>query len=71
MNDIIIAEFRWMLKQELIYSYGLNDQEAYSAIKNSYVEDMLVENPDFILHYSLKDTANDVYKEFMKIPIEI
>lgn len=71
MSDIIIAEFRWLLKEELISQYNMNENEATCAIQNSYVDDLLKEQPDFAMHYSIEDTAEDVWKEYVGIPIEI
>ncbi len=71
MSDIIIAEFRWLIKEELINQYNMNENEAAYAIQNSYIEDLLNKQPDFALHYSIEDTAEDIWKEYNGLPIEI
>ena len=71
MSELLIAEFRWLLAEELVESYDMTQEEATYAIQNSYVKDLLEELPDFALHYSIKDTAKDVWREYKGIPIEI
>ena len=63
MSKYNIKDFTLYLIEELKSEYNMSSNEALSAIKNSATSKMLSKHPEFIMHYSIEDTANEIWRE--------
>lgn len=71
MDRLEIEKFKFMLMEELVVSYNLSELKAQYAISKSTIAKMLKISPEFIMHYSIEDSAEEIYNEYMGIPMEM
>lgn len=71
MKNFEIVRFRQMLIEELAIKYNISELDAKNIVINSTINKMLEKAPDFIMHYSIEDNVDEIWNEYMGIPIEI
>lgn len=71
MNRLDIEKFQFMLVEELVMDYNISELEAQRIIAKSTVNKMLKTSPEFIMHYSIEDNAEEIWNEHIGIPLEM
>ena len=71
MNNLDIEKFKFLLMEELVMEYHMTELEAQLIIAKSTISKMLKKSPEFIMHYSIEDTAKEIYDEYMGVPLEM
>jgi hypothetical protein len=71
MSKCAIEEFKFHLVEELVCAYNMDEYEASLAVQNSVTNKMLSVNPEFVMHYSIQDTAEEIWKEHQGLLIEV
>ena len=71
MNRLDIEKFQFMLVEELVMDYNISELEAQRIIAKSTVNKMLKTSPEFIMHYSNEDNAEEIWNEHIGIPLEM
>lgn len=71
MNRLDIEKFQFMLVEELVMDYNISELEAQRIITKSTVNKMLKTSPEFIMHYSIEDNAEEIWNEHIGIPLEM
>lgn len=66
-----ILKYQTALIEELVLSYNMNEELARRVVKNSTIWKMLKKSPDFVMHYSIEDSAEEIYNEYCGIPLEM
>ena len=51
--------------------HHISELEAQTIIAKSTINRMLKTSPDFIMHYSIEDNAEEIWNEYMGIPMEM
>lgn len=57
--------------QQLVDEHHISELEAQTIIAKSTINRMLKTSPDFIMHYSIEDNAEEIWNEYMGIPMEM
>lgn len=71
MSKVNIEQYKLLLMEELVIEYKMTELEAQKAIAKSTLNKMLKKSPEFIMHYSIEDSAKDIYDEYIGIPLEM
>ena len=71
MSELVIAEFKFLLIEELVCTYNMHVDEAKHAVQKSVVNKMLQKAPEYIMHQALEDSAQEVWNEYNGIEIEV
>lgn len=71
MSKTDIEKFKFLLMEELVTEYNITELEAQLMIARSTINKMLNKSPDFIMHYSIEDSAKEIYDEYIGIPLEM
>lgn len=71
MDNLSVEKYKFYLMEQLVDDYNLTELQAQSIIAKSTINKMLKTSPDFIMHYSIEDNAEEIWNEYMGIPIEM
>lgn len=71
IDDVSIAKYKFYLMEELVEKYSMNELEAQRIIANSTINKMLKTSPEYIMHYSIQDNAEEIYNEYVGIPMKM
>lgn len=71
MTKTAIVEFKFLLVEELVCSYDMNEHDARHAVQNSVINKMLGISPDYVMRQALEYSAEEVWKEYKGVPIEV
>lgn len=71
MNNTSVDKYKFYLMQQLVYEHHISELEAQTIIAKSTINRMLKTSPDFIMHYSIEDNAEEIWNEYMGIPMEM
>lgn len=71
MDNLSVEKYKFYLMEQLVDDHNLTELQAQSIIANSTINKMLKTSPDFIMHYSIEDNAEEIWNEYMGIPIEM
>lgn len=71
MKEFKIVRFKRLLVEELILTYDMDELTARDVVENSTVGQMLKESPEFIMHYSIEDNAEEIRNEYCGTPMEM
>jgi len=59
------------LRDRVVTNFGVSAEIATKAVETSVINKLIVAAPDFVTHYSLNNWADDVWKEYRGIPVEV
>lgn len=65
-----VSRFRQLLIEELAIKYNISEYTAKQIVLNSTVNKMLSKSPDFIMHYSIEDNAEEIWNEYVGVPMK-
>ena len=71
MDNLSVEKYKFYLMEQLVDDHNLTELQAQSIIAQSTINKMLKTSPDFIMHYSIEDNAEEIWNEYMGIPIEM
>ena len=71
MNNLSIEKYKFYLMEQLVEDHNVSQLEAQHIIAKSTINKMLKTSPDFIMHYSIEDTAEEIWNEYVVIPMEM
>lgn len=71
MNNTSVDKYKFYLMQQLVDEHHISELEAQTIIAKSTINRMLKTFPDFIMHYSIEDNAEEIWNEYMGIPMEM
>lgn len=71
MNNLSIEKYKFYLMEQLVEDYNISQLEAQHIIAKSTINKMLKTSPNFIMHYSIEDTAEEIWNEHIGIPMEM
>ena len=71
MNNLSIVKYKFYLMEQLVEDHNVSQLEAQHIIAKSTINKMLKTSPDFIMHYSIEDTAEEIWNEYVGIPMEM
>ena len=71
MDKLAIQKFKFYLMEQLVNQHNVSELEAQRIIAKSAINKMLKISPEFVMHYSVEDNAEDIWNEYMGIPIEM
>lgn len=71
IDNVSIAKYKFYLMEELVEKYSMNELEAQRIIAKSTINKMLKTSPEYIMHYSIQDNAEEIYNEYIGIPMEM
>ena len=57
--------------EQLVEDHNVSQLEAQHIIAKSTINKMLKTSPDFIMHYSIEDTSEEIWNEYVGIPMEM
>lgn len=63
MNNLSIEKYKFYLMEQLVEDHNVSQLEAQHIIAKSTINKMLKTSPDFIMHYSIEDTAEEIWNE--------
>lgn len=66
-----IMKYKLLLVEELVTKYYLDEDIARLIVENSTISKMLKKSPEFIIRYVVEDNAEEIYNEYMRIPMEM
>jgi len=64
MEESAIKEFLFYVEKDLIDTYKMDQPEAQKAVKESYLTEMLETDNDFVVHDTIEEWSEFVYKEW-------
>lgn len=59
-----IEEFKMLLVFELVKKYNISKYKAESIVRTSTVSILLEEFPQFIMHYNVEYTVEEIWSEY-------
>ena len=71
MDKLAIQKLKFYLMEQLVNQHNVSELEAQRIIAKSAINKMLKISPEFVMHYSVEDNAEDIWNEYMGIPIEM
>jgi len=71
MKKVSIEMYKLYLTEYLVKEHNVSEIEAQHIISKSVINKMLKTSPEFIMHYSIEDNAEEIWNEHMGIPIEM
>lgn len=71
MNNLSIEKYKFYLMEQLVEDYNISQLEAQHIIAKSTINKMLKTSPNFIMHYSIEDMAEEIWNEYVGIPMEM
>lgn len=71
LTQFDIDRYRMFLVKELTLSYNFSEQATKEIVEKSVINKMLSKSPEFIMHYSIKDNAKEIYDEYCGVPLEV
>ena len=71
MDKLAIQKFKFYLMEQLVNQHNVSELEAQRIIAKSAINKMLKISPEFVMHYSVEDNAEDIWNEYMGITIEM
>ena len=66
-----IMKYKLLLVEEVVTKYYLDEDIARLIVENSTISKMLKKSPEFIIRYVVEDNAEEIYNEYMRIPMEM
>ena len=66
-----IMKYKLLLVEELVTKYYLDEDIARLIVENSTISKMMKKSPEFIIRYVVEDNAEEIYNEYMRIPMEM
>lgn len=66
-----IAEFEQGIVNWLILYFKMNKNDAIDAVSHSVLRKILFKYPKTVMHYPIENWANDIWKEYNHLPVEI
>ena len=69
-TDISIEKYKFYLTEQLVDDHNISELKAQSIIAKSTINKMLKTSPEFIMHYSIENNAEEIWNEYMGIPID-
>lgn len=71
MSELDIEKYKLLLLEELVVEYSMTELEAQRAIVKSTINKMLKKSPRYIMHFSIEESAKEIYDEYIGIPLEM
>lgn len=71
MNNTSVDKYKFYLMQQSVDEHHISELEAQTIIAKSTINRMLKTSPDFIMHHSIEDNAEEIWNEYMGIPMEM
>ena len=71
MDNIKIEQYKLLLMEYLVEHHNITAPQAQLIIAKSTINKMLKSSPEFTMHYSIEDNADEIWNEYMGIPIEM
>lgn len=71
MINFEAMKYKFLLIEELACAFNLSETDAKVIVENSTINKMLQKSPDFIMHYSIEETAQEIYDEYNGVPLEM
>ena len=71
MEKLSIEMYKLYLTEYLVKEHNLSELQAQHIIAKSTINKMLKTSPEFIMHYSIEDNAEEIWNEHMGIPIDM
>lgn len=71
MNNLSVEKYKFYLMEQLVKYHNVSQLEAQHIIAKSTINKMLKTSPNFIMHYSIEDTAEEIWNEYVGIPMEM
>ena len=63
MDKLAIQKFKFYLMEQLVNQHNVSELEAQRIIAKSAINKMLKISPEFVMHYSVEDNAEDIWNE--------
>lgn len=70
MRNADVAAFENSLVKSLVLRFGMNQQDAYKAVKKSAIQQLLKEHSDMVLHYPVEGWSRDIWREYNGLPLD-
>lgn len=71
MSNLAIEKYKFYLMEQLVEDYNISQLEAQRIIAKSTINKMLKTSPDFIMHYSIEDNAEEIWNEHIGVTMEM
>lgn len=71
MEKLSIEMYKLYLMEYLVKEYNVSELQAQHIIAKSTINKMLKTSPEFTMHYSIEDNAEEIWNEHMGMPIEM
>lgn len=71
MSNLAIEKYKYYLMEQLVEDHNISQLEAQRIIAKSTVNKMLKTSPDFIMHYSIEDNAEEIWNEHIGVTMEM
>lgn len=70
--DIFIKKYKFYLTEQLVDvdDHNISELKAKNIIAKSTINKMLKTSPEFTMHYSIEDNSEEIWNEYMGIPID-
>lgn len=66
MTNADIREFKGFIEEVLVKHYNMDEATAHKVVVNSYLSEVLREDPEYANHESFEEWAEIVYIEWKK-----
>lgn len=71
MSNLAIEKYKFYLMEQLVEDHNISQLEAQRIIAKSTVNKMLKTSSDFIMHYSIEDSAEEILNEHIGVTMEM
>mgnify|MGYP001194276976 FL=1 len=71
MDNLKIEQYKLLLMEYLVERHNITAPQAQLIIAKSTINKMLKSSPEFTMHYSIEDNADEIWNEYLGIPIEM
>lgn len=71
MNNLSIEKYKFYLIEQIVEDHNISQLQAQHIITKSTINKILKTSPDFIMHYSIEDTAEEIWNEYIGVPMEM
>lgn len=71
MNNLAIEKYKFYLMEQLVEDHSISQLEAQHIIAKSTINKLLKTSPNFIMHYSIEDNAEEIWNEHIGVKMEM
>jgi hypothetical protein len=65
MSEQMVAFYCNLLSDKIVSMFGVSKERAAHAVRNSAIQDIIREDPEYVDHVPLYSWAEDVYEEML------